>query len=326
MAAVDHDNLVETRTGGLAPDPAILGAFAGSARLRPDGRPRSAFRAELRAIADRRNAWTVAWTLALPIAIVAAAVAIDRWFIWPLAFGAMGTVFVRLYILNHEAAHRLLFSNRTWNDLIGQRLIGLVAFGDGGPTYRIVHTQHHRDEFGPREPDFGLYAGYPVERDSLRRKLVRDGTGVSGWKILRPVFVGLTRRGYRMRAAKTIAGQLAVFALFSAAGHPWLYLVLWFLPWFTLWRVLNRLRALAEHAGMTRSDDRRRTTHHVVQHRLAQPILVPFNTGFHLAHHVDSGVPWRNLPTLHQALADDGYLDGVAVHRSYRAFWRRCVR
>jgi fatty acid desaturase len=268
----------------------------------------------------------VAWTFALPIGMVWAAVALDRWFVWPVAVFAMGTVFVRLYILNHEAAHRLLFSDRRWNDLVGQHLIGLLAFGDGGPTYRLVHTQHHRDEFGPREPDFGLYAGYPVARDSLRRKLVRDATGVSGWKILRPVFTGLLRPGYRARAAKTIAGQVVVFALFAVAGHPWLYLVLWFLPWFTVWRVLNRLRALAEHAGMTRSDDRRRTTHHVEQHRLAQATLVPFNTGYHLAHHVDSGIPFRNLPELHRALREDGYLDGVPVHRSYRSFWRTCVR
>ena len=55
-------------------------------------------------------------------------------------------------------------------------------------------------------------------------------------------------------------------------------------------------------------------------------ILVPFNTGYHLAHHVDSGIPFRNLPRLQRALAEDGYLDGVPRHRSYRAFWRTCVR
>ena len=98
MAVVDHDTLVATRTGGLAPDPDVLGPFAGSARLRPDGRPRREFRDELRVIADLRNVWTVAWTLALPVAIVWAAAALDRWFVWPVAVFAMGTVFVRLYI------------------------------------------------------------------------------------------------------------------------------------------------------------------------------------------------------------------------------------
>ena len=35
-------------------------------------------------------------------------------------------------------------------------------------------------------------------------------------------------------------------------------------------RVVNRLRAIAEHGGMQRSDDRRRTTHHVRQSLLAR--------------------------------------------------------
>ena len=64
----------------------------------------------------------------------------------------------------------------------------------------------------------------------------------------------------------------------------------------TEWRVLNRLRSIAEHGGMERSPDRRATTHDVRQSLLARFWIVPYNTGWHLAHHVDMGVPWRNLP------------------------------
>ena len=53
---------------------------------------------------------------------------------------------------------------------------------------------------------------------------------------------------------------------------------------------------------MQRSKDRRQTTHHVEQSWLARFWIVPFNTGWHLAHHVDMGVPWRNLPQLHAEL------------------------
>lgn len=318
----DHDELVATLTGGLAPRRGALAAFAGSERLRPDGRPRPAFRAELREIADLGNAITVSWVLVAPVLILWATVLVDRWWAYPIAFVAMGATFPRFYILNHEAAHRLLFSNRRLNDLVGEKLMGLIAFGDGGSGYRLTHTQHHRDEFGPREPDFGLYARYPIPRDSMRRKLTRDATGVSGWKILKPVFKGLLRPGFRTRALRTLGAQALIFLVFLAAGHPWLYLFLWFLPWMTYWRVVNRLRALAEHAGMTRSDDRRYTTHHVRQHWLPSALFVPFNTGYHLAHHVDSGIPWRQLPRLHRALEEDGYLEGVVVHPSYRRFWR----
>ena len=89
----------------------------------------------------------------------------------------------------------------------------------------------------------------------------------------------------------------------------------------TVWRVINRLRAIAEHGGMTASEDRRLTTHHVRQ-TLARFVLVPFNTGWHLAHHVDMGVPWRNLPRLHAELVAAGWVTEGLEYPNYRALWR----
>jgi fatty acid desaturase len=105
-------------------------------------------------------------------------------------------------------------------------------------------------------------------------------------------------------------------------GRPELYLFLWLAPWMTVWRVINRLRAIAEHGGMTASKDRRLTTHHVRQSWPARFVLVPFNTGWHLAHHVDMGVPWRNLPQLHRELVAAGWVTEGLEYPSYRALWR----
>ena len=52
--------------------------------------------------------------------------------------------------------------------------------------------------------------------------------------------------------------------------------------------------------------------------------MVPYNTGWHLAHHVDMGVPWRNLPTLHDELVRSGWLVPDVEYPTYRAFWRAC--
>jgi fatty acid desaturase len=90
----------------------------------------------------------------------------------------------------------------------------------------------------------------------------------------------------------------------------------------TQWRVLNRLRAIAEHGGMSRSDDRRLTTHNVKQSLLARTWLVPFNTGWHLAHHVDMGVPWHNLPAYHAELLNAGYVNEEITFKNYTALWR----
>ncbi len=322
--SLSHDELVAAMTGGMARSD--LPGFAGSVRLRPDGRPRPEFRAELRRIPDAINALTVVITSAAAVAVVAAAIAIDHWLAAVAAMPVMGIVMLRMFILHHEAAHRLLFSNRVVNDLIGVHILGWLPFGTGTHHYRRGHVNHHRDEFGPKEPDFLLYSFYPVPRDSMRRKLLRDLFGISGYRIVKPRFAGLVRHRFLVLSLRFFAGQALVFAAFWAVGHPWLYLVLWVLPYFTYYQVANRLRAIAEHGGMTRTADRRNTTHHVRQSTTARLFLVPYNVGYHLAHHVDSGVPARNLPRLQQALEEDGYMPAEAIWPNYRSLWKALVR
>ena len=319
-----HDELVATMTGGMARDD--LPVFAGSARLRPDGRPRPEFRAELRRIPDARNAATVLLTLAAPVAVVAAVVAIGHWLAVAAAVPVMGVLLLRMFILHHEAAHRLLFSNRLINDVVGVSVLGWLPFGTGTHHYRRGHANHHRDEFGPKEPDFLLYSLYPVASASMLRKLLRDLFGVSAYRIVKPRFTGLVRPRFLLLSLRFFAGQALVLGVFWAAGHLWLYAVLWVLPYFTYYQVANRLRVIAEHGGMTRTPDRRNTTHHVRQGRVARLFLVPYNVGYHLAHHVDSGVPARNLPRLHRALEEDGYLPADAVWPDYRSLWRALIR
>ena len=58
------------------------------------------------------------------------------------------------------------------------------------------------------------------------------------------------------------------------------------------------------------------------QHALSRFFLVPYNIGWHLAHHVDMGVPWRNLPTMHDELRASGWVPDELEHRSYLACWR----
>ncbi len=110
--------------------------------------------------------------------------------------------------------------------------------------------------------------------------------------------------------------------MWAATGRWWIYPLLWWLPWMTEWRVINRLRSIAEHGGMERSPDRRATTHNVRQSLLARFWVVPYNTGWHLAHHVDMGVPWRNLPAFHAELERAGYVTDAITYESYRALWR----
>lgn len=293
-----------------------------TARLSGSGRPAPEIRERLRRIPNLRNAVTVAGAWAQSFGVVALAAVINRWWAYLLAFFLMGRAFALLNILAHEAAHRLLFSRRRVNDLVGRWLLAYPAFMPFD-LYRRSHMAHHRDEMGPDEPDLALYSGYPISRASLRRKLVRDAVGISGWKNLAPLLRAATRASSRGLAVRILGVQVVIWAAFwLASGRWWLYPLLWLAPWLTVWRVLNRLRAIAEHAGMERSDDRRRTTHVVRQRPLARFWMVPYHTGWHLAHHVDSGIPWRRLPELHAELVAAGWVSPELEYPGYFALWR----
>jgi fatty acid desaturase len=306
----------------VVPDHDVLPQVLPTDRLSETGRPVGPVRAELRTIPGWRNSVSVLGAWAQSFGVVAAAVAIDRWWAYLVAFFLVGRGFALLNILAHEAAHRLLFNHKRINDFAGRWLLAYPAF-QPFDLYRRSHMAHHRDEMGPEEPDLALYSGYPISPASMRRKLTRDAVGISGWKNLRPLLWALTNRSSRGLASRILGVQAAIWAAsWALTGRWWLYPALWLAPWLTVWRVINRLRAIAEHAGMQRSEDRRLTTHVVRQRPLARFWMVPYNTGWHLAHHVDMGIPWRKLPALHRELESAGWITPEIVYPSYLALWK----
>jgi hypothetical protein len=172
-------------------DASVLADVLPTDSLSASGRPLGPLREELYRIPDLENVGHVVgvWVQSLGVLLLAAWVA-DRvawpWQVvaWLFAFLLMGRSIVRFAILGHEAAHRLLFSNRKVNDWVGGWLCAYPAFVPL-EAYRRGHMAHHKEEFGPTEPDMVLYNGYPLTKDSWHRKLRRDADGETGWKNLK---------------------------------------------------------------------------------------------------------------------------------------------
>jgi fatty acid desaturase len=306
----------------MVPHRSVLPDVLPTERLQALGMPVPALRESFRRIPNGHNVANVVGVVAQSFGVIALATWIDHPLGWIAAFVLMGRAFALYAILAHEAAHRLLFSNRRANDLVGRWLLAYPAFVPFD-LYRRSHMAHHKDEMGPNEPDLNLYLGYPVTTSSLRRKLWRDARGTSGWKNLKGLLGAFRSSASRPVALRILGAQVVVAVLLTVGtGRWWAYPVLWLAPWMTVWRVINRLRAIAEHGGMTRSSDRRMTTHVIHQSWLARFWMVPFNTGWHLAHHVDMGVPFRNLPRLHGELADSGWVTEELTYPSYRSLWQ----
>ena len=307
--------------GGMAPT--TLPPVHPTEHVREDGRLSAADRERLRRIPSFKNLWSVVWLYGQNLLVMWAAVTLHNPVVWVVAFLLMGRAHAQFASLMHEAAHRTLFRHKGANDFVGHWLLGYPVLTNTA-GYRRVHMAHHKREFGPDEPDIPLYANYPISRASLRRKLVRDATGQTGLRLLRAQMRNLRSPDARSRNTmiKMLCVQVVLFAVSVASGHPWVYPMLWVLPYLTVWRVINRLRSIAEHGGMREDDDRRYTTHSVAQNRLAMFFLVPYKIGFHMAHHVDAGVPFRNLPEYHRLLHEANYLDETLEYPSYPALWK----
>ncbi|MDJ0768867.1 MAG: fatty acid desaturase [Ilumatobacter sp.] len=317
MAVIDRPSSPPSPTN-MVPGPDALPDVLPTDRLNERAKPVRELRDELRRIPNGRNAVAVVSTLLQSFGVVTAAAVINTWWSYLLAFVLMARGHVCLNILAHEAAHRLLFTNRRANDLVGRFLMGYPSY-QAMLAYRRAHFAHHRDEMGPDEPDASLYAGYPIPRDSWRRKLTRDAVGISAYKNFKVLFRAIRKR--RAEALQIVAVHLVMIGLSIAFMRPLAYVV-WIVSWSTVWRVSNRLRAIAEHGGLIRSRDRRETTHVIRQSLVARYWMVPYHTGWHLAHHVDMGVPWRNLPRLHDELVASGWVTPAIEYPSYRAFWK----
>jgi len=204
--------------GGMAPDPATLFPAHTDDFITADGRPTPAYRERLRRIPNARNAISVVALYTQTAAVIYAAVTIDNLAVRIVAFLLMGRAHAQFLSLMHEAAHRLLFSNKLANDVVGNWLLGFPSF-TSTPAYRRVHMAHHRQEFGPEEPDVPLYANYPVSPASLRRKLVRDALGITGAKLFRAQLRGLASPEARVRRTnQKIWGMQLVFLVAGLAS------------------------------------------------------------------------------------------------------------
>src|SRR6185436_18400844 len=143
---------------------------------------------------------------------------------------------------------------------------------------------------GRSQRDFGLSGG---ERADV------------GWRKIAPVAI-------------TNAVILAVVAL---AGHPELYL-LWVVAWLTTYRLVTRIRSIAEHSMVPEQTDPLRNTRTTRATWWERLLLAPNLVNYHYEHHVMMTVPHHNLPKLHRRLVERGLIPEGCLASGYREVLR----
>ena len=234
----------------------------------------------------------------------------------------LGTRQLGFGVLVHECGHGTLFESRRLNKMIGEWLAAAPTFNNM-QAYSTSHIKHHRMAGTNQDPDLVNYRDYPISTQRLRRKLLRDITGRTGWRQTRGLVKSLLtlfaqKSENRSSLVRGLVVHTIAICFFTYVGLWWLYAV-WWIAELTTSKLFSRLRQVAEHAAVPNLYDRdpRKNTRTIPANWFDQLIFCPLGVSYHMEHHIMASVPIYNLPQLHQILKKKGYYDDVSFPTSY---------
>ncbi|KAI3474216.1 hypothetical protein Pfo_029004 [Paulownia fortunei] len=85
----------------------------------------------------------VARDVAIVFGLAAAALYLNKWYIWPLYWVAQGTMFWALFVLGHDCGHGSFSNNPKLNSVVGHLLHSSILVPYHG--WRISHRTHHQN-------------------------------------------------------------------------------------------------------------------------------------------------------------------------------------
>lgn len=237
-----------------------------------------------------------------------------------------------LAVLMHEAGHGSLFATPALNRVVGQWFCALPTLGDL-PSYAAGHLEHHRKAGTRDDPDLVNYAAYPIKNKSFGRKVFRDLTGQTGFKLLISLVRGgagnMNRAQGQGRALlfKQILVQGLLFLALFALGWGWTWL-LWFATFMTTYMLVIRLRQIAEHGAVPNlyDLDPRENTRTVEAPYWQRFLMAPHSVNFHLEHHFMAAVPCYRLADLRRLLRARGYFDHTPVSPGYGTVFKSVLQ
>jgi fatty acid desaturase len=266
----------------------------------------------------RRNPrWN--WVCALyPALWLAAAATMERaasWSVRAAGIVVIGVSIQAMAILMHEALHRNLFRNPTW-DRWAAFTLGVPAFFSG-TAYKVVHLNHHRNTRTAADQDeISNFCRTTAQYRALFYLWYVAGTFVYFFVVPCKAIL-LATPAVRHRIVREYAAMFAIYAAaitaLVTAGHAAWLLSYWLLP-AQVAMVLSNVRGMAEHLGTDTGSAitkaRTITSNPVVAFLMC-------NLNYHLEHHLFPGIPWYNLPKAHRLMQSIYARSGVHVQRSY---------
>jgi len=262
-----------------------------------------------------RNPWTALIAVAvvalqIALAVVAGSLGLRFWWLWiPMAYFVGAFANHCLYVIIHDATHRLIFR---WS--AANRLVAIFAdlpnVVPGAIGFWVYHLSHHA-HMGVYERD----ADIPSDWEA--RLVGRSWYRKLGWEFLFPVFQFVrTARIARLGAANSwmVLNILAVavfdWAIQHYAGTPGLlYLAASWL--FSIGPHPLGARWIQEHYTLEPTQE--------TQSYYGPLNALALNVGYHTEHHDFPVIPWNRLPRVRVVAPE--YYDSLSYSNSWIRLW-----
>lgn len=240
-------------------------------------------------------AMTVCWPN-LPVAIVAVIIIATRQH--------------AMLVLYHDGVHGLIARPRRLNDFIVNLAIGVPLLLPVH-LYRALHQRHHQCLGSVDDPERSLlyrdqaWNYRPLPTLPLLRQMAGD---LLAWNaiIMAIHYVRGTRKGGVLmlpRSAWHAELLIQCAGFYGAVVLVWLRwpeavahaVLIWFIAYFTLTQMLQKIRSFAEHTTEEREYSLSCSWSPGILGRLT---IWPYHINYHREHHARPDVPWSQLPTV----------------------------
>lgn len=225
----------------------------------------------------------------------------------------------------HDASHYRFHKNKKLNDIICNLFVTFPTWTSIS-SYRYRHMMHHNETNTENDPDYISKQGTPeyifpqkkatflinvgkhlfgihfimklLEKDKTFKEKIRYIIkGITPFRKLDNVDYSKVKEEKRYM----IIYNLILFIFLLSNGWFHLYLFYWVLPFVLYLAFLLRIRGIAEHFGVTKTEIEGSRTMYV---KWWEKLFFGFswNTNYHLDHHLYPSVPSYNVKKLHQTL------------------------
>ncbi len=223
-------------------------------------------------------------------------------------------------LFTHEGVHGTLSPRLWWNRWLS--IACALPVLQNYSAYKVLHLKHHAHLGQEGDPDH--YANYTSW--TWLEFAMHWGRLIIGY----PAYIlAIPILGFRQGTPSArcwIVSEVCLLALIIAGAMfflPWPFLLHgWLIPMLIINTLVN-IRGMSQHTFLEHQSDTVLGTRSILTNRVTAFFMC--NENYHLDHHLYPGVPWYNLPRLHDALRDELAARGAPFIGSYFAFVREFV-